>query len=70
MYIVNEIAILGDAAVKGLQGGFVTESQVTPIVIHSLTEDDEKHSTDDEETESNPSDGESENGSVPDVITA
>ena len=69
---VNEIeakalAVLGDTAVKGLEGGFDTESQATPIVIDSVTEEDERHSTDDdEETESNP-DGESENGSVPDV---
>ena len=70
---VNEIeakalAVLGDTAVKGLEGGFDTESQATPIVIDSVTEDDGRHSTDDdEETESNPSDGESEDGSVPDV---
>ena len=51
---VNEIeskalAVLGDTAVKGLEGGFDTESQATPIVIDSVTEDDERHSTDDDE---------------------
>ena len=63
------LAILGDTAVKGLEGGFDTESQATPVVIDSITEDDERHSTnEDKETESNPSDDESENGFMPDVI--